>query len=160
MTSLQARCAAITLTATALPCAFYAGILQQAVGGTENVVAIVPKGAKLDTVTESTDTVILKAADAAAALELRKRLTASANQMSAVAGLLDVSLSLCLITCWDIASAASGPAATTYRSMSSTSSAQGGFTRAHIPDHTMCACMGIMCVIPRVCCLALCCAVG
>jgi hypothetical protein len=54
-------------------------------------VAIVPKGAKLDTVTESTDAVIMRAADAAAALELRKRLTASANQMSAVAGLLDVS---------------------------------------------------------------------
>jgi hypothetical protein len=62
------------------------------VGGCDNVVAIVPKGAKLDTVTESTDAVIMRVADAAAALELRKRLTASANQMSAVAGLLDVSL--------------------------------------------------------------------
>jgi hypothetical protein len=64
----------------------------QVVGGCDNVVAIVPKGAKLDTVTESTDAVIIRATDAAAALELRKRLTASANQMSAVAGLLDVSL--------------------------------------------------------------------
>lgn len=62
----------------------------QVVGGCDNVVAIVPKGAKLDTVTESTDAVILRATDAAAALELRKRLSASANQMSAVAGLLDV----------------------------------------------------------------------
>jgi hypothetical protein len=78
--------------------AFFVGVLQQAVGGSDNVVAIVPKGAKLDTVTESTDAVIMKAADAAAALELRKRLTASANQMSAVAGLLDVSRSLCLPT--------------------------------------------------------------
>lgn len=63
----------------------------QVVGGCDNVVAIVPKGAKLDTVTESTDAVILRASDAAGALELRKRLTASANQMAAVAGLLDVS---------------------------------------------------------------------
>lgn len=61
------------------------------------MVAIVPKGAKLDTVTESTDAVIMRAADAAAALKLRKRLTASANQMSAVAGLLDVSMSLSLL---------------------------------------------------------------
>lgn len=64
----------------------------QVVGGCDNVVAIVPKGAKLDTVTESTDAVIMRAQDAAGALELRKRLTASANQMAAVAGLLDVSV--------------------------------------------------------------------
>lgn len=67
------------------------GVYLQVVGGCDNVVAVVPKGAKLDTVTESTDAVILRAQDVAAAQELRKRLTASANQMSAVAGLLDVS---------------------------------------------------------------------
>lgn len=74
-------------------------VVVQVVGGCDNVVAIVPKGAKLDTVTESTDAVIIRAQDAAGALELRKRLTASANQMAAVAGLLDVSLSLHSCSC-------------------------------------------------------------
>lgn len=56
-----------------------------------NVVAIVPKNVKTDAVTESDDAVILRAPDAATATELRKRLMASANQMAAVAGLLEVS---------------------------------------------------------------------
>jgi hypothetical protein len=64
----------------------------QAVGGCDNVVAVVPKGVKLDAAgTENTDSVVMRCADAASAQELRKRLAASASQMSAVAGLLDVS---------------------------------------------------------------------
>lgn len=72
--------------------ACFAGTLQ-AVGGSDNVVAIVPSNVKTDavTVTESADAVIMRAPDVGTATELRKRLMASANQMAAVAGLLEVS---------------------------------------------------------------------
>lgn len=54
------------------------------------MLAIVPKNVKTDTVTESPDALIIRAPDAATATELRKKLMASANQMAAVAGLLEV----------------------------------------------------------------------
>lgn len=62
----------------------------QAVGGCDNVVAVLPKGVKLEAAAESPDAVVLRAPDATSAKELRKRLMASASQMAAVAGLLEV----------------------------------------------------------------------
>jgi hypothetical protein len=62
----------------------------QSVGGCDNVVAVVPKAVRAAAAAESRDAVVLRAPDALAAKELRKRLTASASQMAAVAGLLEV----------------------------------------------------------------------
>jgi hypothetical protein len=90
----------LTHTMTCLLCAVHVRRAPQAVGGTDNVVAVVPKTVKLDTAgTENTDSVVLRCPNPATALELRKRLTASASQMAAVAGLLDVSLSCCAWRC-------------------------------------------------------------
>lgn len=55
------------------------------------MLAVIPKNVKIDAVTESPDAVIIRAPDAVTGKELRKRLMASANQMAAVAGLLEVS---------------------------------------------------------------------
>lgn len=52
--------------------------------------AIVPAGVKRDAAAECPDALVIKAQDAAAAGELRKRLIQSATQMAAVAGLLQV----------------------------------------------------------------------
>lgn len=62
----------------------------QSVGGCDNVVAVVPKAVRADAAAECRDAVVLRAPHALAAKELRKRLTASASQMAAVAGLLEV----------------------------------------------------------------------
>jgi hypothetical protein len=62
----------------------------QSVAGCDNVVAVVPKAVRADAAAECQDAVVLRAPDALAAKELRKRLTASASQMAAVAGLLEV----------------------------------------------------------------------
>jgi hypothetical protein len=71
-------------------CFFFACLSVQSVGGCDNVVAVVPKAVRADAAAESQDAVVLRAPDALAAKELRKRLTASASQMAAVAGLLEV----------------------------------------------------------------------
>eukprot|EP00775_Hariotina_reticulata_P007140 gene7140-7355_t len=61
-----------------------------AVGGCDNVIAIVPSHVKPDAAAESPDSLVLRAPDAATAKELRKKLVASASQMAAVAGLLEL----------------------------------------------------------------------
>jgi cobalamin biosynthesis protein CobD/CbiB len=66
----------------------------QAVGGSDNVIAIVPSHVRPEAAAESPDSLVLRAPDAATAKELRKKLVASASQMAAVAGLLEVRLSV------------------------------------------------------------------
>ena len=53
-----------------------------------------PKSLRVEDLADSRDALLLRALDAAGATELRKRLNASANQMAAVAGLLNVRLHL------------------------------------------------------------------
>jgi hypothetical protein len=71
-------------------------VILQVVGGSQGVVAIVPQGVKREAVAECADALVMRVKDAAAATELRKKLTQSASQMSAVAGLLMVRIHLVL----------------------------------------------------------------
>ncbi len=65
----------------------------KAVAGAENVLAVVPTGLKRDAAAESSEALVMRAADTAAAGDMRKKLIQSASQMAAVAGLLRVRVS-------------------------------------------------------------------
>lgn len=66
------------------------------VGGADHVLAVVPAGVKRDAAAECTDALVLRAPDAGAAADLRKKLIQSASQMAAVAGLLQVGAGVCV----------------------------------------------------------------
>lgn len=71
----------------------------ESVGGAENVLAVCAASIKREAAAESSDALVLRLPDAAAAAELRRCMVQSASQMAAVAGLLKVRwhLDLCLM---------------------------------------------------------------